>query len=99
MQQTSLAARAAELRSELNYHNLRYYQMDDPVISDGQYDALLRELQDIEREQPELQTATLLRCGLAETRPQPSPRYSTPGPCSAWATHSTSRNWRPGIAG
>ena len=55
MQQTSLAARAAELRSELNYHNLRYYQMDDPVISDGQYDALLRELQEIEREHPELQ--------------------------------------------
>ena len=50
------AERAAELRRELNYHSQRYYQLDDPVISDGQYDALLRELQEIEREYPELQT-------------------------------------------
>ena len=73
MQQTSLATRAAELRSELNYHNLRYYQMDDPVISDGQYDALLRELQEIEREHPELQTADspTLRVG-----GDPSPAFS-----------------------
>ena len=73
MQQTSLAARAAELRSELNYHNLRYYQMDDPVISDGQYDALLRELQEIEREHPELQTvdSPTLRVG-----GDPSPAFS-----------------------
>ena len=73
MQQTSLAARAAELRRELNYHNLRYYQMDDPVISDGQYDALLRELQEIEREHPELQTADspTLRVG-----GDPSPAFS-----------------------
>ena len=56
MDQASIAMRAAELRRELNYHNLRYYQMDDPVVSDGQYDALLRELQDIERDHPELQT-------------------------------------------
>ena len=73
MQQTSLAARAAELRIELNYHNLRYYQMDDPVISDGQYDALLRELQDIEREHPHLQTvdSPTLRVG-----GDPSPAFS-----------------------
>lgn len=73
MQQTSLAARAAELRRELNYHNLRYYQMDDPVISDGQYDALLRELQEIERAHPELQTvdSPTLRVG-----GDPSPAFS-----------------------
>lgn len=73
MQQTSLAARAAELRRELNYHNLRYYQMDDPVISDGQYDALLRELQEIEREHPDLQTvdSPTLRVG-----GDPSPAFS-----------------------
>ncbi len=73
MQQTSLAARATELRRELNYHNLRYYQMDDPVISDGQYDALLRELQEIERAHPELQTvdSPTLRVG-----GDPSPAFS-----------------------
>ena len=57
MDQPSPAERAEELRRELNYHNHRYYQLDDPVISDGQYDALLRELKGIEREHPELQTA------------------------------------------
>ena len=57
MDQPSPAERAEELRRELNYHNHRYYQLDDPVISDGQYDALLRELKGIEREHSELQTA------------------------------------------
>ena len=73
MQQSSLSARAAELRRELNYHNLRYYQMDDPVVSDGQYDALLRELQQIEAEHPELQTvdSPTLRVG-----GDPSPAFS-----------------------
>ena len=50
------AQRAEELRQELNYHNHRYYTLDDPVISDGQYDSLLRELREIERECPELLT-------------------------------------------
>ena len=49
--------RAAELRRELNHHNHRYYTLDDPVISDGQYDALIRELRAIEAECPELLTA------------------------------------------
>ena len=73
MEQDSLAVKAAELRRELNYHNLRYYQMDDPVVSDGQYDALLRELQEIEREHPELQTvdSPTLRVG-----GDPSPAFS-----------------------
>ena len=73
MEQDSLAVKAAELRRELNYHNLRYYQMDDPVVSDGQYDALLRELQEIEREHPELQTvdSPTLRVG-----GDPSPSFS-----------------------
>ncbi len=73
MQQSNLEVRAAELRRELNYHNLRYYQMDDPVVSDGQYDTLLRELQEIERDHPELQTvdSPTLRVG-----GDPSPAFS-----------------------
>jgi DNA ligase (NAD+) len=49
--------RAEELRQEINYHNYRYYVLDDPVVSDAQYDKLLRELQQIESEHPELITA------------------------------------------
>ncbi len=57
MNQTNPARRAGELRRELNYHNHLYYTLDSPVISDGQYDLLLRELQGIEAEHPELLTA------------------------------------------
>ena len=56
MADASPAQRAEELRRELNYHNHRYYTLDDPVISDGQYDLLLRELREIETEHPELLT-------------------------------------------
>ena len=57
MAEMTPAERAAELRRELNYHNYRYYTLDAPNISDGQYDALFRELQAIEAEYPELLTA------------------------------------------
>ena len=46
--------RAAELREELNSHNHRYYVLDDPIISDGQYDGLMAELRRLEEEYPEL---------------------------------------------
>ena len=45
-----------DLRSELNDHNYRYYVLDDPVISDAEYDRLLRELQSLEDTHPELIT-------------------------------------------
>ena len=54
MLQSDPAYRAEELRRELNYHNHCYHTLNSPVISDGQYDLLLRELQDIEAEYPEL---------------------------------------------
>lgn len=41
------------LRKELNDHNYRYYVLDDPIISDAEYDHLLRELQALEKEHPE----------------------------------------------
>jgi DNA ligase (NAD+) len=51
-----LEARAAELRGELAEHNRRYYVLDDPIIDDDAYDALLDELRAIEAEHPELRT-------------------------------------------
>ncbi len=45
---------AARLRDEINDHNYRYYVLDSPVISDAQYDKLLRELQDLEQKYPDL---------------------------------------------
>jgi DNA ligase (NAD+) len=48
--------RAAQLRDELREHGYRYYVLDDPVITDDKYDALLDELRAIEDEHPELRT-------------------------------------------
>lgn len=46
-----------QLKEQLNFHNYRYYVLDDPVIADGQYDALLRQLQELEASHPELVTS------------------------------------------
>jgi DNA ligase (NAD+) len=51
-----LAARAAELRRLIAYHNERYHVLDSPEIADADYDQLVRELQAIERDHPELAT-------------------------------------------
>lgn len=50
-----LQQRADELRRALNQHNYRYYVLDDPEVSDGEYDALMEELRTLEAEHPELQ--------------------------------------------
>jgi DNA ligase (NAD+) len=49
-------ARARELRSELEHHGYRYYVLDDPVIGDEEYDALLEELRALEDRYPQLRT-------------------------------------------
>jgi len=50
------AARAAELRRILERANHAYYLLDQPEMSDAEYDRLFRELQDLESKHPELQT-------------------------------------------
>jgi DNA ligase (NAD+) len=51
------AARIAQLRTEIEQHNYRYYALDDPSIPDAEYDKLFRELQALEARHPELLTA------------------------------------------
>ena len=46
--------RAAQLRAELHAHNHRYHVLQSPVVSDGEYDALLRELAALEAAHPRL---------------------------------------------
>ncbi len=48
--------RAAELRRLLEHHNHRYYVLDEPEVSDSDYDALLVELRGLEEANPELRT-------------------------------------------
>ncbi len=49
-------ARVTELRELIEYHNDRYFARDAPEISDAEYDALVRELADLETQHPELVT-------------------------------------------
>ena len=46
--------RAAELSKLLKYHNKKYYIDDAPEIEDFEYDRMLRELEDLEKEYPQL---------------------------------------------
>ncbi len=50
-------AAAENLREELNYHAYCYYVLDDPVVSDEEYDTMMRELMRIEEDFPGLVTA------------------------------------------
>jgi len=49
--------RAAQLRRDIEYHNYRYYILDDPEIPDAEWDRLLQELRALESEHPEFVTA------------------------------------------
>ncbi len=53
---TSVEKEIEKLRQEIRYHEYRYYVLDDPEISDYEFDQLMRKLQDLEREHPELVT-------------------------------------------
>lgn len=53
---TSSAKRAAALREQIRLHDRKYYEESRPTISDREYDALLQELIDLERQHPELVT-------------------------------------------
>jgi DNA ligase (NAD+) len=48
--------RVEELRTQINYHNYRYHVLDDPEVSDAEYDRLMRELRGLEERHPELIT-------------------------------------------
>ena len=56
MAQQEVAEHIAQLRREINYHNYRYYVLNDPIISDAEYYALMDELRALEEAHPELIT-------------------------------------------
>ncbi len=47
------AKRIRELREEIERHNFRYYVLDDPAVSDAEFDVLMRELETLERKHPD----------------------------------------------
>src|SRR3989338_2460493 len=52
----SIEKEIEKLREEINFHNYRYYVLDSPVISDAEYDKLMRRLEGLEAKHPELIT-------------------------------------------
>ncbi|MFQ5707515.1 MAG: NAD-dependent DNA ligase LigA [bacterium] len=54
MHKDDVAKKIEILKEQLNYHGYRYYVLDDPEISDAEYDRLFRELQVLEQQHPEL---------------------------------------------
>lgn len=53
MDKTEIKNRIDELRTQLEYHSKKYYVEDSPEISDFEYDKMLRELEELEAENPE----------------------------------------------
>src|SRR5271166_2737365 len=51
-----LNAKAQMLREQIRHHNYRYYVLDAPDVSDAEYDVLMRRLEALEREHPEVAT-------------------------------------------
>lgn len=56
MDKAQAQQRVETLRKEIAYHNRQYYVLDDPNITDAEYDALMRELNKLEEQFPELVT-------------------------------------------
>lgn len=52
----TIRERIEKLREEIRYHEYRYYVLDSPEISDAEFDQLMRELEKLEEEYPELRT-------------------------------------------
>lgn len=53
MDKEEIKARIDNLREKLHYHNYKYYVLAEPEISDFEYDQLLNELTDLEKNHPE----------------------------------------------
>jgi DNA ligase (NAD+) len=56
LESKTVRQRIIQLRDEINYHAYRYHTLDDPIISDAEYDQLMRELRSLEDAHPELIT-------------------------------------------
>ncbi|MFQ5630138.1 MAG: NAD-dependent DNA ligase LigA [bacterium] len=56
MTQTEAAKTIGGLREQINYHSYRYYVLDDPEVTDADYDRLYRKLQELEEKFPDLIT-------------------------------------------
>jgi len=75
-----IADRIEDLRNQIREHEYRYYVLDQPTISDYEFDQLTRELQELEQEHPELVTpdSPTQRVGGEPAKAFPSHRFERP---------------------
>ena len=75
-----IADRIEDLRNQIREHEYRYYVLDQPTISDYEFDQLMRELQKLEQEHPELVTpdSPTQRVGGEPAKAFPSHRFERP---------------------
>ncbi len=80
MAKRDVRKRIDELRAQLRHHNRKYYVEDNPEISDAEYDALVRELVELEQAHPELVTldSPTQRVGAEPVSALKKVRYSVP---------------------
>src|SRR5918999_3466338 len=96
MATTDPKTRAEELRKQLEYHLYRYHVLDEPEISDAQYDRLFDELKALEEEHPELATpeSPTRRVGApASDRFQKTEHLSPMGSLDKVTTEEALRKW------
>ena len=93
------AERADELAELIAYHNRRYFELDDPEVSDAEYDEMVRELAALEREHPEVVTgeSPLQQVGGAPLGLFTEVRHRTPM-CRSTRRRATRSCW-PGANG
>jgi hypothetical protein len=72
------------LREELHQHNYNYYILDEPTISDFEFDAKLKELQELETAHPEFLMPILLLCVLVVELQRISLPFSINSECILW---------------
>ena len=70
--------RHAELSVEIAENDYRYYILDSPLVSDAEYDLLMREIRALEEQYPELRTPDSPTPGPSPISPHPLPRASPP---------------------
>ena len=90
------AARAEELRAQLEYHLYRYHVLDEPEISDAEYDRLYDELKELEEAHPQLATpdSPTRRVGAAPSeRFQKTEHLSPMGSLDKVTTEEALRKW------
>src|SRR5918995_2280819 len=96
MAPANVAQRVGELREALEYHLYRYHVLDDPEISDAEYDRLFDELVRLEAEHPELRdpSSPTVRVGAAPSEKFQKARHLSPmGSLDKVTTEDELRKW------